>query len=117
VYVQACSYSIPAWALGLLLSQGIAFNVISDLEASVEVPLNKRLTSTAIIYASVLGLVIPFLAALFPIRNALRVNLQKALDLRHSKTVAVKFTIERARHDRFVIFSMFFGDWLVVHHT
>lgn len=94
--VQALSYAIPAWIFGLIFAQVLANQVLSSLEASVEVPIHKQLTDDAIIVGTCLGLLIPLVAALFPIRNALAQNLQDSLDTKHSKTMAVKVSIERS---------------------
>lgn len=54
------------------------------------------LSSSAIITASVLGLIVPIIASFGPIRQALRSNLRDSLDRRHSKVKAVIITIERS---------------------
>lgn len=89
--VQACSYSIPAWALGLVIAQIASTIVVDNISNSIEVPLSSLLTGDAITTATVLGLLIPLLAAVLPIRSALSKNLQDALDTRHSKTAGVEF--------------------------
>ena len=93
---QACSYSVPAWVVGLILSQLLAAYITSLLEARVEVPVSRLLTSYAIWVATFLGLVIPLIAAILPIRVALSKNLHDSLDTQHSKTLGVQFDIERS---------------------
>jgi len=94
--VQSLSFSIPAWAIALVASQiGVAV-VIGMLERSVEIPLDKHLTSDSIWLATTMGLCLPLLASILPIRAALGRNLQDSLDTRHSKTVGVAFNIERS---------------------
>ena len=94
--VQAFSFSIPAWILGLTISQIIVAIISAKLEASVEVPLSRLLTGRSIAIASVMGLILPLLASILPIRTALSRNLQDALDTRHSKTLGVEYAIERS---------------------
>jgi len=94
--VQAASYAIPSWALGMIVSQVVCVAVVNMLSSSVEVPMTSTLTPTSIIVATVLGLLIPIVAAILPIRDALSKNLHDTLDTRHSKTLGVSFNIERS---------------------
>ena len=94
--VQACSYSIPAWVIGLVISQIAAAYLCGVLEDRVEVPVSRLLTAYSILVASFLGLIIPLLAAILPIRTALSKNLHDSLDTQHSKTMGVQFNIERS---------------------
>ena len=57
---------------------------------------HHRLTAPSVIVATALGMLIPALASIIPIRSALSQNLQDCLDTRHSKTKVVEFTINRA---------------------
>ncbi len=43
-----------------------------------------------------MGMIIPVLAAILPIRNALGMNLHDSLDTKHNKTKAVQIDVERA---------------------
>ena len=94
--VQASSYSVPAWVAGLVISQIMAAYLSGLLEDRVEVPVDRLLTPYSIFVASVLGLFIPLLAAVLPIRTALGKNLHDSLDTQHSKTMGVSFNIERS---------------------
>ncbi len=94
--IQAFSYSIPSWATGLVMAQVVCTVAIRMLSNSIEVPLVDTLSPNGIIVATVLGLAIPLVAAILPIRDALSKNLQDALDTRHSKTAGVSFSIERS---------------------
>jgi hypothetical protein len=60
------------------------------------IPVDRLLVPSGIVAATVLGLLIPCVASILPIRAALSSNLQDALDTRHSKVKAVQFTIERS---------------------
>ena len=94
--VQASSYSLPAWVVGLIISQMIAAYLSGVLEDRVEVPVGRLLTPYSVLVASFLGLIIPLLAAILPIRTALGKNLHDSLDTQHSKTMGVQFNIERS---------------------
>jgi len=93
---QAMTYAIPAIILGLPLAQLLGlgvFKVISII-ASVEFP--NLLTWDAVVVAAVLGLVIPTISAILPIRNALMLNLADSIDSNRSKTKAVVVGVERS---------------------
>ncbi|KAJ3281845.1 hypothetical protein HK104_011247 [Borealophlyctis nickersoniae] len=94
--IQATTYSLPAWVLGLTLSQ-LAFGIGKKyLEKITFITLSPMLTSSSVAVATILGLVVPILAAIMPIRQALSSNLRDSLDKRHGKTKAVVITIERS---------------------
>lgn len=105
---QACSYSLPAWVVGLIFAQIVVRILLNIIEANVQVPITKFLTPDSIGLATGLGLLIPLIAAVVPIRNALNQNLHDALDTLHSKTLAVKVSIERSEEDGLS------APWLVV---
>jgi hypothetical protein len=60
------------------------------------IPIQKGLVGSGVVAATILGLLIPCIAAILPIRDALSHNLHDALDTRHSKTKAVQFTVQRS---------------------
>lgn len=80
----------------------------------MEVPISKLLTPRSIGVATFLGLVIPLVAAILPIRNALSRNLYDSLDIAHSKTMGVKFDIERAEDSRLSHAWMVVGTALMI---
>lgn len=98
---QAFSYSLPSWVVGLVLSQLFGLYVASWFENLTGVPINPRLTSDAILMATALGILIPIISSIFPIRNALGKNLHDSLDINRSKTMAVQVTIDRAEDNTF----------------
>lgn len=112
--VQACSYSIPAWVFGLIISQVLAALISAKIESEIEVPVARELTGYSIFVASMLGLLIPLLAAVLPIRTALSKNLHDSLDTSHSKTVGVAFSIERSSDKGFSSAWMACGTGLLV---
>jgi len=112
--IQACSYSLPAWALGLILSRVGSAIVTQKLADAVGVPLSGELTGESIGVATALGLLIPLFAVILPIREALGKNLQDALDTRHSKTLGVQFHIERSEDNKISLTSLVLGIGLTV---
>lgn len=97
--VQAFSYSIPGVIVGLVIAQIATSAVMRIFENSLGVPLPSGLTSTSLIVAIILGLLLPLVASVFPIQSALSQNLHDVLDSEHSKQVGVQFTIERSQDD------------------
>lgn len=105
---QAFTFSIPAWIVGLIASAVAVRVIMANLEESVQVPLPKTLTGQSILWASVLGLLSPLVAAILPIRAALSGNLHDTLDNTRSKTKGVVFSIERAQDAKLSV------SWLIV---
>ncbi|KAI8824901.1 uncharacterized protein EV422DRAFT_564262 [Fimicolochytrium jonesii] len=96
ILIQAATYSVPAWAIGLILAQ-IAFGFGKRfLENIANIKISAFLTFSSIITATVLGIAVPAIAAILPIRQALSGNLRDSLDKRHSKVKPVVITIERS---------------------
>eukprot|EP00708_Paratrimastix_pyriformis_P002012 GAFH01000750.1.p1 GENE.GAFH01000750.1~~GAFH01000750.1.p1 ORF type:complete len:1070 (+),score=469.34 GAFH01000750.1:43-3252(+) len=93
---QSLAYSVPSWALGLIIAQlaNVFLMRFFARLATVEVPWN--LTGQSIGLATLVSFVISTAASVFPIRSALTKNLHDSLDVTHSKTSAVLVTIERA---------------------
>jgi hypothetical protein len=66
--VHAMAFAIPAWVLGLILGQ-VAFGLLATYLSSVTgITVSPWLSVPSILIATGLGLVIPIIAALFPIR-------------------------------------------------
>ncbi|EGC33767.1 hypothetical protein DICPUDRAFT_56279 [Dictyostelium purpureum] len=98
---KAFSYSVPSWALGLLVAQIFGFVVSAIFKSITGVPIPTRLTGESILLATALGIIIPIASAIFPIRSALGKNLHDSLDVKHSKTMAVQISIERSEDNNF----------------
>uniref|UniRef100_A0A7S3DHJ4 ABC3 transporter permease C-terminal domain-containing protein n=1 Tax=Palpitomonas bilix TaxID=652834 RepID=A0A7S3DHJ4_9EUKA len=96
ILIQGMVYAIPGWALGLAMAQVgqlFVFDLLSDITFA---ELDPIMSGDAIALSVVLGVGVPLLASLLPIRRALGKDLRESLDVRHSKTKAVKFSIERS---------------------
>eukprot|EP01063_Lacrimia_lanifica_P003040 TRINITY_DN11637_c1_g1_i1.p1 TRINITY_DN11637_c1_g1~~TRINITY_DN11637_c1_g1_i1.p1 ORF type:complete len:1005 (+),score=334.65 TRINITY_DN11637_c1_g1_i1:293-3307(+) len=101
VLVQAYVYALPAWVLGLLVSWVVWLQINSALESELMVSLPTGLDGLGVGLATLLGLAVPILASIVPIKSALGLSLQDALDTQHSKTKAVTFNIERSEGSSF----------------
>jgi ABC-type antimicrobial peptide transport system permease subunit len=110
--LQALSYALPSIAFGLSISQLLCMLVVSAFENLTGIPLNPKLTSESIGLGVLLGLAVPIVASVIPIRTALGQNLQDSLDVKRSKTKAVKIDIERAETSRFSISIVILGVFL-----
>lgn len=94
--VQAFSYAIPAWVVGIFfafLIEMAAANTIFNLTGAF---IGYQLTGSGVGVASLMGIIVPVVSSIFPIRNALGQNLQDSIDTKHSKTKAVDVSVERS---------------------
>ncbi|KAG2388720.1 hypothetical protein C9374_000159 [Naegleria lovaniensis] len=98
ILVQAMWYGIPAWMIGLIIGQisyaGVAILLSSTLEAKV----SYFASFEAVAFASLLGIGVPILASILPIKTALGQNLHDSLDTQRSVS-AVKYSVERAESE------------------
>mmetsp|Transcript_1186 Transcript_1186/g.3469 ORF Transcript_1186/g.3469 Transcript_1186/m.3469 type:complete len:664 (-) Transcript_1186:74-2065(-) len=101
VWAQVLLVALPSWAMGLLLAQGVFYGVILFLQQSIGVRSGYALPGGSIAVACVLGLVVPFAAAILPIRRSISQAPAEAFSSqkRGNVTMAqtVKITRENAR--------------------
>ncbi|EFC43843.1 predicted protein [Naegleria gruberi] len=96
ILVQAMWYGIPAWILGLIIGQ-LSYSVVAILlSTQLEANVSYIVSGEAFALATFLGLTVPVLSAILPIKTALGQNLHDSLDTQRSGTAAVKYSIERA---------------------
>lgn len=93
--IQAFSYALPAWVIGLSAAQGVFIYVVQYFKVSTGVPVSTRLVLSAIIVATALGILVPAISAVLPIRKALGFNLRDSLDKRSSKNKGVIIKLSR----------------------
>lgn len=89
VIVQSCLFVLPAVLMGFAISFPCLniFSYVMYQKLNLEV--SPMLTQNAIAQALFIGIVIPLLSSIIPIRVALRKNLNDALDYQRSKVQAV----------------------------
>ncbi|KAI9140468.1 FtsX-like permease family-domain-containing protein [Paraphysoderma sedebokerense] len=95
--LQAMSYSLPALVIGLIVSQcGFLYLrvVYSDF---FRVTVGYYLTPSSVFLAILMGVLVPVLSSILPIKRALAYNLHDSLDRGRAKTKAVNVTMERAQ--------------------
>lgn len=101
--LQAAAYSVPAWVTGLVAAQLVASAVLGNFADLAGLGAGgsalRRLSSEAIVTATVLALAIPALAAIVPIRQALTEDsLREAADASRPSGAqkVVEVTVERS---------------------
>ena len=94
ILLQSLSYVVPGIILGLVFSLPALAYAGKALNNAIGVQIPIYPTAYAAGFAVLLGLLIPLVSSYVPIREALKQNLQTSLDMSHSKTSAVKVTID-----------------------
>ncbi|KAI9168390.1 hypothetical protein H9P43_007762 [Blastocladiella emersonii ATCC 22665] len=95
--IQSLYYSIPGIVLGLIVCLVFYVPVEYILSTFASVPIALGLDTTAWSLGLVLGLVLPVLGMLVPIRRALSQTLRDALDVYHNVVFDSVVTISRLR--------------------
>eukprot|EP00756_Hemistasia_phaeocysticola_P014897 Hpha_TRINITY_DN15370_c3_g4::TRINITY_DN15370_c3_g4_i1::g.87410::m.87410 len=114
VLTQAFFYALPAWIFGLIIGQVIWGMIKQMLQQTLTMELQSQLDPAAVGMATLLGMAIPLLSSVAPIQSALGLNLQDALDTRHSKVKAVEYSFERAEGTTFTLAPVVLGTALSV---
>jgi ABC-type antimicrobial peptide transport system permease subunit len=96
IFMQSLFFAIPGIILGLVIGQlgYLATAYIMSFVFGVEI--SKGLNGISVLVSVLLGLFIPIISSILPIRNALTRNLTDSLDTSRSKTKSVKYSIERS---------------------
>ena len=94
--VQALLYGFPAVVVGLFIAQCMTSLLALVFYFLTALTVNPILRLQSVLLASALGLGIPVVASIVPIKAALRQNVHDALDTLHSKTVLVAVSIQRS---------------------
>jgi ABC-type antimicrobial peptide transport system permease subunit len=95
VLLSSFSYSLPGWIIGLIVGQLSYVGVGSMLSRYLDVSVPLYISWQSMVIGSLLGLLIPVGASIFPIMAALGKSLHDALDTGRSKTEAIKYHIDR----------------------
>mmetsp|Transcript_29437 Transcript_29437/g.44573 ORF Transcript_29437/g.44573 Transcript_29437/m.44573 type:complete len:353 (+) Transcript_29437:1900-2958(+) len=97
IILQACIFSIAGIAFGLIAAE--AFNALGRyfLFKLAENSGSYRLSSTAIWYGVSLGIVLPILSNVIPIKRALGKNLRASLDLYHRSVNEISISMKAAK--------------------
>jgi len=93
---QTFFYSLPAWVFGLIAAQFLATYLLNEVGRITNTVISPILQPESVLWATIMGLLVPVGAAILPIRKALGSNLNDALDGNRSKVSAIQVTIERS---------------------
>merc|ERR1719334_3056108 len=94
---QSLSYSLPSWVIGILLAQIMVVFIKLKFSDLVGYQLTPVISLNGFLNATAVGLVIPLIASVLPIKNALNTNLHDAIDVDHqSGPQMVEYQIERS---------------------
>lgn len=96
VLTQAFFYSVPALITGVIFGEAIYLLVSFKLADLLQVQVSHYLSMSSVLTAWAIGIIIPILASLIPIKVALGTELREALDTSRPRVVAVKYSIDRA---------------------
>ena len=97
ILTHAQAYGLPAIVIGLLFGTGGLLHIQLDYkQRSAQLPIRLGPTGDAVAWAFLMGIVMPTVSSVGPIRLALSRTLREGLDTSRPKTSAVKLQIERA---------------------
>eukprot|EP00007_Cunea_sp_BSH-02190019_P001337 CAMPEP_0174241540 /NCGR_PEP_ID=MMETSP0417-20130205/23696_1 /TAXON_ID=242541 /ORGANISM="Mayorella sp, Strain BSH-02190019" /LENGTH=1110 /DNA_ID=CAMNT_0015320789 /DNA_START=233 /DNA_END=3562 /DNA_ORIENTATION=- len=111
---QSFSYSVPSVILGLFFAFLGSIFVSVYFKSLTSMEIDVGLSATAVFAASFLGLLIPILGGILPIRNALAQSLRDCLDMDRNKTTAVEIVIDRSENDSLPAIPLLIGSSFVV---
>ena len=111
---QGVSYAVPAWILGLLTAQFLMLGVNSYFVSKTSVGFSTSLSFRGIITATLLGIVMPLISSIVPIKEALSANIHDSIDTRRSKTKVVTYQLERSKDESLPTSFLVFGASLLI---
>lgn len=84
---------LPSLVIGVLLSYPANIYVVSIFKNSIGAEFSPMPTVKATLYALFLGVMMPLIASIWPVRSAMKSSLNLALDMVHSKSMGVKIEL------------------------
>ncbi|KAL4454907.1 hypothetical protein ABPG74_006289 [Tetrahymena malaccensis] len=94
IIIQSLSFVLPAVIFGFFLTIPLLMIVSDQLESAVGALISIYPTKNAIIFGLCLGVLIPLVSSIIPIKQALQQTLSIAIDQQRSKSQAVKIEID-----------------------
>eukprot|EP01116_Phalansterium_solitarium_P009244 TRINITY_DN23310_c0_g1_i1.p1 TRINITY_DN23310_c0_g1~~TRINITY_DN23310_c0_g1_i1.p1 ORF type:complete len:1055 (+),score=403.59 TRINITY_DN23310_c0_g1_i1:200-3364(+) len=110
---QALSYVLFSFPLGLLVSQLLCVWLASTMGSLLSIQVAPWLNGGAIGMAALMGLGMPLLASILPIRAALGSTLAEAIDTRNSRTKAVSISVNRSEDETFSLPQVLIGLFMI----
>jgi len=96
--IQAFNYSFPAWCGGLIMGQIVVVILFTVLQDALSMHFSMGLDGKSVLVASLMGLLIPVISSILPIRGALGKSIVLAMQRR--TTTAVEIQISRSEGSR-----------------
>eukprot|EP01083_Nonionella_stella_P097731 274723_1 len=94
---QSLTYSLPSWIFGIIISEIAIFYLLSQFSDLVGYHLDPIISLSGIVRATAVGILIPLISSILPIKNALSKNLHNAIDANHaSGPEIIEYKIERS---------------------
>ena len=93
--LNAMSFAIPALFFALILASLVNIAISNIFKTQVKLPISPILPSISWLLAVGLGLIMPIIANIVPVRRALSSRLRDALDLYRSSAGEVTVTLQR----------------------
>ena len=110
IFMQAAIYSIPACVLGILLAHTCSVLLFQEFSNTAGFEVDGSLTWDGLLSGITLGLLVPLIAGIGPVRAALGANLKEALaNQRTTSSHAVTYTIERTNRKNISWATMIVG--------
>ncbi|KPA82247.1 hypothetical protein ABB37_03359 [Leptomonas pyrrhocoris] len=109
VFTNTYFFTLPAWVLGLITGQIGYWIVRAVMLHYAAVPLGIAVSGSAVGWATLAGLGVPFVAALLPIRSLISTALPTALDTSRGRGVGVVYRIQRGRSRETDVFIFSLG--------
>jgi len=111
---KAFNYCVFSIIFGLLTAQLITYGIIQWFEEVTGQKIDYSLTGKAIWLALSLGIIIPIVSMIFPVRRALGHSLHDSLESSRSKIKSIIITIERSSDSKFSFNTSIIGAFLSV---
>ncbi|KAL7696318.1 FtsX-like permease family [Lotmaria passim] len=97
VFTNTYFFTLPAWLVGIVAGQVGYWIVRAIIMSYVAVPLGLGVSGSAVGWATLAGLGVPFIAALLPIRSLISMKLPDALNTSRGRGAGVIYRIQRSR--------------------
>eukprot|EP00004_Rigifila_ramosa_P017455 TRINITY_DN4254_c0_g1_i3.p1 TRINITY_DN4254_c0_g1~~TRINITY_DN4254_c0_g1_i3.p1 ORF type:complete len:931 (+),score=232.52 TRINITY_DN4254_c0_g1_i3:236-2794(+) len=94
--LQSLCFGVPAWIFGLIFARLANGATSAAFESFTSIPTSPDLAPRPAVVASFLGILMPLLASVVPIRQALSQNVNEGIDLRRSQVKAVDFQLDHS---------------------
>ncbi|ESL06492.1 hypothetical protein TRSC58_05833 [Trypanosoma rangeli SC58] len=103
---NAYFFAIPAWLLGLLAGQLVFLGMRASIHGVIGIELPRFISGMAVGWATLAGLLLPLIGAIFPVITILSQKLPDALNATRGRNVGVVYKIVREGDTRSLNYMM-----------